>query len=192
MNNNKSDKLEDKGLEPKEFRKEMLEIVFLVLLAICISYFIITFIGQRTVVRGSSMEPTLHDMDQLIVYKLGYLIHKPQKGDIVVVDVPLEKRYNKNEKLYIKRLIASEGDKVAVKNKTVYLNGKALEEINVIKDGYTYVEFEEQTVPEGYVFVLGDNRVNSRDSRELGFIRYKDIKGQAVVRIWPFNTFGKI
>lgn len=169
----------------KEFRREMIEIIFLVFLALIISFLIIKYVGQRTVVRGSSMEPTLYDGDQLIVYKFIYLYKKPQKGDIVVIKIPPEKRINRREKLYIKRVIATEGDIVAVKDRKVYLNGKPLDEPNVIKEGGSYPEFEEAEVPVGHVFVLGDNRVNSRDSRELGFIPNEYVEGKAIIRIWP-------
>lgn len=194
MNNEKENK---KGKEeaiitdPSEIRKEIMEIIFIVILAVGIALLIVNFVGQRTVVRGSSMVPTLHDGDQLIVYKLLYFFKTPQKGDIVVVYVPEEMRNDKNEKLYIKRVIATEGDKIEVKDKTVYLNGKALNEPNVIKEGRPYPEIDEITVPQGCVFVMGDNRVNSRDSRELGCIQYKDIKGKAIFRFWPFFDANK-
>lgn len=178
--------------ENKDFFKELLEIIFLVLLAAGIALMVVTFIGQRTVVNGSSMVPTLHDKDQLIVYKLIYAYKNPQKGDVVVVWIPPEKRNNKSEKLYIKRVIATEGDTIAVKDKTVYLNGEISDESYTNKHGGIYVEFDQQTVPPGHAFVMGDNRGNSTDSRELGFIPYKDIKGKAVFRFWPIDQWGKI
>lgn len=174
-------------------KKEIIEMIFLVGLAVIIALLIVTFVGQRTVVNGRSMEPTLQDQDQLIVYKLLYLFEKPIKSDIVVIWIPPEKRIDKSEKLYIKRVMATAGDTIEVKNKTVYLNDKPLDEPNVIKTGgVSYVESEKITVPEGYVFVMGDNRVNSRDSRELGLIPISDIKGKAVFRFLPLKDFGAV
>jgi signal peptidase I len=176
----------------KEQFREIIEIIFLAILAVGIALLIVTFVGQRTVVKGSSMMNTLHDGDQLIVYKFLYLYKKPQKGDVVVAWIPPEKRVNMSEKLYIKRIVATEGDTVEVKDKTVFLNGKPLDEPNVIKEGGIYAGLEETKIPEGYVFVMGDNRVNSQDSRELGALPLKDIKGKAVFRFWPFKDFGKV
>lgn len=188
MDNNKNDVTTGNGVV-----REIIEIIFLVILAVGIALFIVNFVGQRTVVFGSSMVPTLHDRDQLVVYKLGYLLSgSPQKGDIVVVWIPPEKRNNKNEKLYIKRIMATAGDTIEVKDKTVILNGKALDEPNVVKEGGLYQEIDQVKVPEGHVFVMGDNRVNSEDSRKLGFIPISDIKGKAVLRFWPFSAFGKV
>jgi len=182
--------------EQKDIKREILEIIFLVLLAVGIALVIVNFVGQRTVVNGTSMVPTLHDKDQLIVYKLGYafnnFLQRPEKGDVVVVWIPPEKRNKQSEKLYIKRVVATEGDTVEVKDKTVYLNNVPQNEPNVVKEGGLYVECDKQTVPVGYAFVMGDNRVNSTDSRELGFIPIKDIKGKAVFRFLPISDFGVV
>lgn len=177
-----------------EKRREYLEFFFLLALAIVIALTIVKFVGQRTVVNGSSMVPTLHDKDQLIVYKLGYQFNEPQKGDIVVVWIPPEKRINQSEDLYIKRVIAKAGDTIEVKDKQVYINDEPLNEnhgINLEGIG-VYTDFPRSVVPPGHAFVMGDNRINSRDSRELGFIPYTDIKGKAVFRFWPIDSFGKL
>lgn len=195
-----SDKKNQSSSEEKSAKREIIEFIFLFLLAIGIALLIVNFIGQRTVVNGSSMYPTLHDGDQLIVNKFSYLtIYKkinlynaPKKGDIVVVWIPPEKRSRTNERLYIKRLIATEGDTVEVKDKTVYINDAPQVEPYTNKEGGVYEEYEKQTVPPGYVFVMGDNRVNSTDSRRLGFIPLSDIKGKAVFRFFPFGDFGAV
>lgn len=177
-----------------EKRRDYLEFLFLLALAVVIALLIVKFVGQRTVVNGSSMVPTLHDRDQLVVYKLGYQFHEPEKGDIVVVWIPPEKRINQSEDLYIKRVVAKAGDIVEVKDKQVYLNDKPLKEdhgINLEGMG-VYTDFPRSIVPQGHAFVMGDNRINSRDSRELGFITYKDIKGKAVFRFWPTDRFEKL
>ena len=175
-----------------EQKREYLEMGFYLILAVVIALLIVTFIGQRTVVNGSSMVPTLHDRDQLVVYKFLYLYKTPQKGDVVIVWVPPEKRIDKDEKLYIKRVMATENDRIAVKDGEVYLNGNKLSETYINKYGGIYRDQEEVTVPAGHAFVMGDNRGNSRDSREIGFVSYKDIKGKAVFRFWPVKDFGKI
>lgn len=180
--------------EKTNMTKEIIEMVFLVLLAVGIALFIVKFVGQRTVVNGTSMVPTLHDKDQLIVYKLPYAakLEKPKKGDVVVVWIPPEKRNKQSEKLYIKRVIATEGETIEVKDKTVFVNDIPLVEPNVVKEGGLYVEYDKQTVPQGHVFVMGDNRVNSSDSRELGFIPYENIDGKAVLKFWPFKDYGTV
>jgi signal peptidase I len=151
------------------------------------------FIGP-TIVNGSSMENTLHDRDYLFLSKQAYSFGgEPQRGDIVVAHSSLELDEGNGTKNLIKRVIAIPGDTVSIYGGSVYVNGEALIE-PYIKDGYTEGDMPEVTVPEGTVFLLGDNRQNSGDSREpeVGFVPKGDLIGKAIFRLFPFDKFGRV
>lgn len=147
---------------------------------------------QPTIVREHSMENTLVENDYLFVSKQAYKLfgNNPATGDIIVFKSELTTATGQN-KLLIKRVIAVGGDTIAIHGGVVYLNGEALDE-EYTKDGYTNTEMDEITVPEGYVFAMGDNRQNSADSRDsrIGCVEEGLILGKAVVRLFPFNKFG--
>jgi signal peptidase I len=168
-----------------KFKKELFELVKSILIAVIAAILIMTFIFQTVNVDGSSMYPTLRNNDRLIIEKVTYYFQKPQPEDIVVMKNP----QNTSER-YIKRVIAVEGDKVRIHNNKIYINDTEKDESfifeNEIKD------FNEITVPKNTVFVLGDNRNNSKDSRILGPIDLKLISGKAVIRLLPFNKLGRI
>ena len=153
--------------------------------------FIKTFIFNTTYVLGNSMYPTLHERDRLFANKIPLYFSGPDRGDIVVLEAP-----DHPNKDYIKRVIGIGGDTVAIIDGKVYLNGELLEEDYIEKGAYTHVYSENYwEVPEGYVFVLGDNREEgaSKDSRYFGCVPLESIKGIANFRYYPFNDrFGKI
>ncbi|HZB97946.1 MAG TPA: signal peptidase I [Candidatus Sulfotelmatobacter sp.] len=137
---------------------------------------------QNFKVEGESMEPNLHNGEYILVNKVDYLLHSPQRGDIVVFHaVPA----GEPDRDFIKRVVGLPGDSVAVKNQTVYINGKPLHEryIEATPD-YT---FPLRKVPPGDYFVLGDNRRNSFDSSKWPnpFLQRSDIIGKAWVAYWP-------
>lgn len=144
---------------------------------------VFTFLFRIVGVVGNSMNPTLSWGDRLIITRLGYT---PQQGDIVIVN-----RYT--EEPLVKRVVAVGGQTLRIDDETgtVYVNGKALDEPYI--QGHTYslgFGAEEQTVPEGCVFVMGDNREHSKDSRymdEVGFVSESDVIGKAVFRFLPLN-----
>ena len=144
---------------------------------------VFTFLCRIVGVVGNSMNPTLSWGDRLIITRLGYT---PQQGDIVIVN-----RYT--EEPLVKRVVAVGGQTLRIDDETgtVYVNGKALDEPYI--QGHTYslgFGAEEQTVPEGCVFVMGDNREHSKDSRymdEVGFVSESDVIGKAVFRFLPLN-----
>ncbi|HHW48884.1 MAG TPA: signal peptidase I [Clostridiaceae bacterium] len=155
-----------------------------VAIAVVIGFLIVTFVAQRTLVHDVSMQPTLNGGDNLIVEKISPKIGKLNRGDIIVF-------YDINEdRQLIKRLIAVEGDTVEIKDGKVFVNGEELKE-DYIKDGYTpqgiNPQFNNLVVPKGHVYVLGDNRKNSRDSRSIGPIAVERITGKAIFRFYPFN-----
>lgn len=144
----------------------------------------INAVTSRVRVENISMEPTLQPGYLLIVNKLAYKLGEPQHGDIVVFHY----MGDKNED-YIKRVIGLPGDEVKIENGTVYVNGIALNEPYIAAfPAYsgTWV------VPEGSLFVLGDNRNNSSDSHQWGFVDMDDVVGKAVFIYYPFDVIGSL
>ncbi len=172
-----------------DMKKEIFEWVQAIVIAVVIALVIRTFVFSLIKVNGQSMYPTLHHDDRLIVVKLMY---KPNHGDIIILNPPEKKRGP-----FVKRVIALPGQVVDIDTKThnVSVNGKMIEEdyINekTVRLGDTQFPFQ---VPENHVFVMGDNRNNSLDSRysSLGPVPYKSIIGKVTFRIWPFNQIGNI
>ncbi|RKD34752.1 signal peptidase I [Thermohalobacter berrensis] len=170
-----------------KIKKEIYEWIKSIGLAVIIAILIKTFIFNSTYVLGSSMYPTLHEKDRLFTNKVVYFFNEPQRGDIVVLKAP-----DDPEKDYIKRVIAIEGDLIAIKNGKVYVNNKLLKEEYIREGSYTYGNIKLK-VPQGHVFVLGDNRERgaSKDSRYFGPVPIDLIKGKASFRYFPFdNRFG--
>jgi len=151
-----------------------------IVIALLLAFLLRMFVFDVVMVEGSSMHPTLESGDRLIVFKLGYRFRLPEHGDIVVFRNPDNPRVN-----YIKRVIGVEGDRVEIKDGKVYVNGKALVEPYIAEP--TLGEYPETVVPEGTIFVMGDNRNFSRDSRnsQVGFIPLENVVGKAKIRIWP-------
>ena len=144
---------------------------------------ITTFI-KPTIVHGDSMEPSLHDGDYLLVSKAAYKISEPKKGDIVIFPVTEEK------KLYIKRVVGVPGDVISIEKGVVYINGNEDTETATL-EGYTSGDIKDCVVPAGEIFVMGDNRMNSIDSRQIGTRKIDDVKGVVFLREWPFESFGR-
>ncbi len=135
------------------------------------------------------MEDTLHENNYLILNKLAYINKEhPEYGDIIVFKSDLEKEDGSGTKLLNKRVIGVEGDTISVLDGVVYRNGEAISE-DYIKDQYTDGEVTEIQVPKDEVFVMGDNREVSLDSRSdlVGTVSEESIVGKAVVRLYPFN-----
>ena len=161
------------------------DIIIAIIIALMISQFI-----TPTIVQEHSMDDTLHNNDYLILWKMAYRSSEPSYGDIVVFKSNLLDDNGKG-KLLIKRVVAKSGDTIAVKDGYVYRNGKQLME-TYTKDGYTNGGIDETVVPEGKLFLLGDNRVVSIDSRDpsVGFVDEDLLVGKAVLRLYPLNKMG--
>ena len=141
---------------------------------------ILTFVGQIARVDGLSMEPTLENSDRLVVNKWIYLVSDPRQGDIVMLYYPVDP-----EKLFVKRVIAGEGDEVRITSGRVYVNGAALHDDFVPPEYRSAEDFGPQVVPQGYYFVMGDHRNGSWDSRNWGPVPKKYIVGKVQLRWWP-------
>jgi len=178
-NNKKKKNLKKKDI--KKRKKSMIQdLLETVITAGVIAFIIITFIGQVTVVRGASMEATLHNNERLIANKIGYRFESPQRSEIIIFKPPLDTKRN-----YIKRVIGLPGDKIKIVNGRVYLNDQELKEPYLKYKSYE--NMPEIVVPENSYFVLGDNRPNSSDSRYWGFVPRKNIVGKAWIVFWPLN-----
>ena len=168
----------------KRIIKEVLDTSIYLLVVLLLTYLVITFVGQRTVVSGASMEYTLSDGDNLIVDKITYRFAEPKRFDIIVFPFQYA-----DETYYIKRVIGLPGETVRIDDEgSIYINGEVLEETY----GREVMEwpgraYEEITLASDEYFVLGDNRNHSSDSREFGAVNKDIIVGRAIFRIYPFN-----
>ena len=145
-----------------------------------IAVFFLVFICQQYLVKGPSMEPTLHEGDRLLVEKVSYLFSKPKRGDIVVIKHEYPKRI-------IKRIVGLPGEIIYAQNGHLFVNGEEYAE-EYIKESFQ--DFNLTTVKEGTYFVLGDNRNNSNDSRFFESVKKEDIIGRAFLRLLPLKKFG--
>jgi signal peptidase I len=143
---------------------------------------IVTFGFQVARVDGLSMAPTLEDHDRLIVNKLVYELGDPRPGDIVMLYYPVNP-----EKMFVKRVIAKEGETVRIVDGRVYVNDRPLQDDYVPAEFRSHDDWGPQVVQQGYYFVMGDHRNNSSDSRHWGFVPKKYIVGKVKVRWWPLQ-----
>ncbi len=175
----------------KKVLREILSTSLYLLGVLCAVYLVIHFVGQRTQVQGSSMEPKLSTGDNLIVDKITYRFHEPERFDIIVFPFQYEK-----DTFYIKRIIGLPGETVQIDEEgNIMIDGEILEESYgkevIINPGRAYEKIE---LGEDEYFVMGDNRNSSMDSRDpsVGNIKRENIIGRAWLRIWPFDKFGLI
>ncbi|MDE6052330.1 MAG: signal peptidase I [Lachnospiraceae bacterium] len=173
----------------KNVLKEILSISIYLLLVFCAAYIIVTYVGQRTQVSGSSMETTLSDGDHLIVDKISYRFDDPERFDIIVFPFQYD-----TDTYYIKRIIGMPGETVQIDDSgNIYIDGEVLDE----NYGREVIQSPGRAgdpiqLGDDEYFVMGDNRNNSSDSRDpsVGNIHRRDIIGRAFIRIWPFSKFG--
>jgi len=165
-------------------KKEAWEWTKSLLIALVLALLIRQFVFAIFMVDGESMVPTLENEERLVVNKIVYNLHKPEYGDILVFKFPGDQT-----KDYIKRVIGLPGDKIEIHDFKVFRNGQEVEEDYIAEPTGTINKVFE--VPEGAVFVLGDNRNYSKDSRDesVGYVPYDLIVGRADVVWWPFKNF---
>lgn len=162
------------------------EVLETILPAILIALLINVFVGQATRVEGQSMEPSLHTDQRLVVEKMSYRFHGPQRFDIVVLKLP-----NQGEELLIKRIVGLPGETVEVHDGQVYIDGEPLDEPFISEDTRPGRN-PSTTVPPLHVYVLGDNRDHSNDSRSFGPVPIENIVGRAWVSYWPPEDAGLV
>ena len=176
MMTNKNTTTSSLGEEAKDW---VISIVAAVVMALLIR----TFIVELYIVDGPSMRPTLEHEQRLVVNKFIYRLRNPEKGEILIFKYPRD-----TSRDFIKRVIATGGDTIEIKEGRVYVNDQMLKEDYILEK--TRTEYPKVTVPEGTIFVMGDNRNNSDDSRfaDVGFVPLDLIKGKAVIVFWPLDS----
>jgi signal peptidase I len=167
--------------------RNILEWVGIVGGALILALVVKTFLFQAFYIPSLSMYPTLHKGDRVLVNKLSYDLHDVHRGDIVVFERPPGE--SAAIKDLIKRVIGLPDDVIEAREGVVYVNGAALQE-NYVDFGDRTDNLPKQTVPKGELFVMGDNRNNSEDSRVFGPIPEKTVVGRAFVRVWPVTRLG--
>lgn len=184
--------------------KEIIEWIKAIIFAIVLVFILKTFLFSPFLVVGESMKPNFENGERVIVNLLTYRFNEPEAGDVVVLNIPEE------ERRFIKRIVGVPGDKVALVGDQLYINDQLVEEpylseaisesmargeiYNGVGDWYNFPNslVEGDIVPEGYYFVLGDNRSDSTDSRRIGFRKKEDIIGRVDVIMWPFNKISLV
>lgn len=156
-----------------------------VILAVMVMVYL--FIMSPQEINGASMEPTFYNGEYILTNKVLYKFRAPKRGDVVIFKSPRNKEID-----YIKRVIGIAGDTVKLEDNTFFVNSSPIAEPylrdDVIVFGGSFLdEGDEIVVPEGQLFVVGDNRPHSADSREFGSIPIEDVIGVAILRYWPFS-----
>ncbi|HBT78727.1 MAG: signal peptidase I [Selenomonas sp.] len=163
---------------------EVKDWVISILVAVVLAFLIRQFVVELYIVDGPSMRPTLQSQERLVVNKFLYSFRAPQRNEIIVFQYPMDKSRD-----FIKRVIATPGDTIEIKDHKVYVNDQMLTEDYILEP--TLSEYPKATVPPNTLFVMGDNRNNSEDSRfaDVGFVPYSLIKGKACLVFWPLGQF---
>ncbi|AIQ59249.1 signal peptidase I [Paenibacillus borealis] len=185
--------IESDGQSPRKPKNEVLEWIKAIAIALVLVILIRWLLFKPFIVDGPSMQPNFHTGERVIVNEILYDIRKPQRGEVIVFHVPSEGRD------FIKRVIGVAGDTVKVEGDVVTVNGEPVNETyiqgaidNAHNNNSLYnnknfpnEDFTDGTVPEGHVFVMGDNRSDSTDSRMIGYVPLGDIVGRADLIFWP-------
>ena len=162
--------------------EEVKDWVVSILVAVVLAFFIRYFIVELYLVDGPSMRPTLLNQERLVVNKFIYRFRAPERGEVLVFRYPQDQSRD-----FIKRVIAVPGDTIEIKDGRVFVNQQLMNEPYILSQ--TRGDYPLSTVPDGHIFVMGDNRNNSEDSRfaDVGFVPFNLIKGKAVLVFWPFD-----
>lgn len=195
MQQGQSETVESSGQNPRKQKNEVLEWIKAIVIALVLVILIRWLLFKPFIVDGPSMKPNFHTGERVIVNEILYDIRSPQRGEVIVFHVPSEGRD------FIKRVIAVAGDTVKVEGDVVTVNGEVVNETYIQeaidakhKNNELYnnkdfpnEDYTDGTVPEGYVFAMGDNRSDSKDSRMIGYVPLGDIVGRADLIFWPMK-----
>lgn len=169
-------------LEIKEFIKDSAKVIIVLVIALIIMIYVFSI----TQVVGNSMTPTLNEGNLMIINKLKYKFADIKRGDIISLKNP-------THKYLIKRVVGLPGDTIKIKDNILYINDKEYDEPYLAKDieysDFSLSEINYDKIPEDMYFVLGDNRPDSFDSRDIGLVKKEDIIGKISLRFWPLNEF---
>lgn len=180
----------DRRKKSMKVLKEIFGWIIYILTVICVTYLIVTYVGQRTKVSGPSMEATLQNGDNLIVDKISYRFREPERFEIIVFPYQYAE-----DTFYIKRIIGMPGETLQIIDGYVYIDGELLEEDvygkEVIEQTKMGIADEPVVLGEDEYFVMGDNRNHSSDSRDpsVGVLKRDQLVGRAWLRIYPFESF---
>ena len=204
--------VEDDTPQQSVAARTLKEAPLLLVAAGVIAFLIKTLVAQAFFIPSESMLPQLEVDDRVVVSKISYKLHDPRRGDIVVFDSPVQipvkepkvnplvslfRKVGKGVGLippsteeYIKRVVGLPGDVVDIKDGKVYVNGRELIEPYLAKGTYTFANPQSypKTIPKGHLWVMGDNRGNSSDSRSFGAISEKKVVGRTIVKVWPLPS----
>lgn len=199
-----------KKINGKTIIREVLEWSLYLTVSFVIVLLLNSEVYALTEVKQWSMENTLFEGERLYIDKISYHFSEPQLGDVVVFlqgeinegfndriitaleDIKTKFQGEPRSNRFIKRVIGVPGDKIDIQDEKVYVNDKLLEETYVKGNTISSTIEYPVIVPEGQLFVMGDNRERSNDSRAFGFVDYKSIEGKAIFRLWPINKLGNI
>ncbi|ACV62086.1 signal peptidase I [Desulfofarcimen acetoxidans DSM 771] len=163
------------------------EIIESIAIAVLLAAIIRIFILEPFYIPSGSMIPTLMINDRIIVSKFNYYFTEPKRGDVVVFKYPLDQ-----EERFVKRLIGFSGETIEIKNSKLYINGKETQENYLPPDLHMIGDFGPYQVPADSYFMMGDNRNNSKDSREWGKMPKDLMIGKAIFVYWPLNHLKKL
>ena len=176
----------------KKIWSENRENLLILAIALVLSLLIRMFVAEPRYIPSDSMIPTLEIGDRLVVEKVSYHLHPPEAGDIVVFipPKPLQIQGYTTQQAFIKRIVAQPGQSVEVRNGTVYVDNRPLQEDYIAEPpAYTWGP---ERVPADHYFVMGDNRNDSNDSHIWGFLPQQNIIGHAAFRFWPLDRWGRV